>query len=106
MDLKTYQKMLRGERVFVPVCDSCSCDVPSSTDPTQDVPVSAIYKGLLNGRPINVCEHPSVYNNLHADELSSLEKRNNDMFDIHREAKSIGKKFSKVAKIASVDDKK
>ena len=70
----------------------------SLTDPTQAMPVKNIYECLVSGRPIDVNEHKNIFNSLHTDQLSTLEKRGYDSFDVARESKELGKKFSRVAK--------
>lgn len=69
----------------------------SMTDPTQACPVKNVYEALVNGRPLDISEHENIYNGVKVDDLSSIEKRHCDRFDVHIESKKIGKKFSKVA---------
>jgi hypothetical protein len=80
--------------------------LPSATDPTQVCSVQKMYHALVNGQPISVPENKMQFNNLKVDDLSSLEKRNTDQFDVFRESRKIGKKFSKVAKISTKEPDK
>lgn len=73
--------------------------LPSATDPSQVCSVQKMYHALVNGQPISVPENKMQFNNLKLDQLSTLEKRNYDQFDVFGESRKIGKKFSKVAKI-------
>lgn len=75
--------------------------LPSATDPTQVCSVQKMYHALVNGQPISVPENKMQFNNLKVDDLSTLEKRNFDQFDVFRESRKIGKKFSKVAKVST-----
>lgn len=69
----------------------------SLTDPTQACPVKNVYDSLVNGRPLDISEHQNIYNSLKVDNLSSIERRHHDKFDVFIESKKIGKSFSKVA---------
>lgn len=73
--------------------------LPSATDPTQVCSVQKMYHALVNGQPISIPENKMQFNNLKVDDLSSLEKRNCDKFDVFAESRKIGKQFSKVATI-------
>lgn len=54
--------------------------IASATDPTQDVPVRNIECTAL-GIPTNVKELKKVYSNIKVENLTTIEKRNNDQFD-------------------------
>lgn len=54
--------------------------LPSATDPTQDIPIRMIEVNAM-GVPLNVKEHKPVMNNLKVEQMTSIEKRNNDAFD-------------------------
>lgn len=64
--------------------------LPSSTDPTQDVPVSQIQFGL-NDVPLNVRINNKrlAYTNLFIDQMSSVDRRNNDVFDAVGELRAL-----------------
>lgn len=55
--------------------------LPSDTDPTQDIPVKMI-EVTASGIPINVRETKGVFSNLHAEQFTAIERRNNDKFDV------------------------
>lgn len=64
-------------------------DIPSATDPTQDVPVSAIQFGL-NDVPLNVQVNKRLaYNNRPIEHMSSIDRRYNDTFDALGELRSL-----------------
>lgn len=64
-------------------------ELPSATDPTQDVPVSAIQFGL-NDVPLNVQVNKRLaYNNRPIEQMSSIDRRNNDAFDSVGELRAI-----------------
>lgn len=53
---------------------------PSATDPTQDIPIKMIEVTTM-GVPINVKQYSQVYNNLKAENFTTIELRHNDQFD-------------------------
>lgn len=110
MTRKEFREFTRNGKIIISSNEPFKNNQPSQTDPTQACPVQKIYNCLVSGVPVDAATQNVVYNGLHVDELSSLEMRHNDAFDIAREAKKIGKKFSRVAKISDVssnsDDKK
>lgn len=67
--------------------------IPSDTDPTQDIPVKMIEVSAM-GVPLNVKERKAVFSNLLADNLTSIEKRNNDKFDVLSELQNTAGKVS------------
>lgn len=54
--------------------------LPSDTDPTQDIPIKMIEVTAL-GVPVNVKQYKEVYSNIKAENFTSIEKRNCDVFD-------------------------
>lgn len=98
-----HKRMSRGSLYIPPHCEENSAI--SMTDPTQDCPVKTVYDALVNGKPITARESQNIYNSLSVNQLSAIERRHTDQFDVHIEAKSIGKKFSKNAKIVEESDK-
>lgn len=62
--------------------------IMSDTDPTLDCPLSKVYESALTGKPINIVENKVTFNNLHGDQLTSIDKRNNDAFDAFRELRA------------------
>ena len=67
---------------------------PSETDPTQDIPIKAI-QITASGIPINVKQYQSVMSGVKVENFTSLEKRNNDVFDNVGELQEISKKMNK-----------
>lgn len=61
--------------------------LPSATDPTQDIPVRNIEVSAL-GVPLNVKEVKGVFSNLKIEQFTTIEKRNNDKFDVVAELQS------------------
>lgn len=61
--------------------------LPSSTDPTQNVTVQQVFNAAMTGHPLDIKQNTVTYNNLHADQLCSIDKRNNDKFDAFLEMK-------------------
>lgn len=94
-----FQNLCKSGKIMLPrTFEANSSD--SLTDPTQAMPVKNIYECLVYGKPIDVKEHSNIYNGLHTNELSTLEKRGYDAFDVSRESKDLGKRFSRVAKLS------
>lgn len=64
-------------------------NIPSATDPTQDVPVSAIQFGL-NDVPLNVNINKHLaFNNRPIEQMSSIDRRNFDAFDAVGELRAL-----------------
>lgn len=77
--------------------------IMSDTDPTLDCPLSKVYESAMTGKPINIVERKVTFNNLHGDQLSSIDKRNNDAFDAFRELRAEKKSLN--AKLGIIDKK-
>lgn len=76
----------------------------SETDPTQDCPVSRVYDAMMSGNPVDVKMNRMSFNGIHADQLSTIERRNNDMFDAFNELRRIkGDLTSKVSQIVKYE---
>lgn len=73
----------------------CNNTIASSTDPTLDVPVSSIYNCMISGGTLDIKPQNMSFNNLHADQMTSIEKRNNDFGDIFAEQRSVQKQLNK-----------
>lgn len=74
--------------------------LPSDTDPTQNCPIAKVYNAMVTGKPIDIKEHKVAFNNLHADQFTSIERRNNDAFDVYAEMRRTkGNVDARVAKI-------
>ena len=67
-------------------------NLASATDPTQDIPVRMIQM-TANGIPLNVKQRALKFNNLKAENLSSIERRNNDTFDVFGELQQSAGQF-------------
>lgn len=79
--------------------------LPSSTDPTQDIPVVSMVNSILTGKPIHVRENPMTFGAIPTTaDMTAIDKRNNDTFDVYAEMKRTGKKISKVTKFAPKED--
>lgn len=83
----------------------------SETDPTQNCSVASVYDAMLNGTPVDVKMNRMAFNGIHADQLTTIERRNNDMFDAFNELRRIkGNLTSKVSNIVkhekSLNDEK
>lgn len=64
-------------------------DIPSATDPTLDVPVSAIQFGI-NDVPLNVNVNKRLaYNNRPIEQMLSIDRRNTDPFDAVGELRAL-----------------
>lgn len=72
-------------------------DLPSFTDPTQDIPVSQIQL-LPNGEPLNVKKKGLQYSNIPIDKMTALDKRLNDKFDILGDLQTLENKTTKTIK--------
>lgn len=92
MDLKQFRDLHKNM-----ICDSIvhfeNNPLPSCTDPTQDVPVRNIQFGL-NGEPLNVKKNNLPFNNLPIEKMSSVDRRNNDVFDQLGELRDLEKQAS------------
>lgn len=64
-------------------------ELPSDTDPTLNVPVAKVYNAMVNGLPLDVRPNKMAFNNLHADEMTTIERRNTDKFDVVSEARRV-----------------
>lgn len=74
--------------------------IPSSTDPTQDMPVANIVTSIVTGTPIKVKQNPMTFGAVPTTaHLSSIDKRNTDAFDAFAELHTSGKRISKVSSI-------
>lgn len=60
-------------------------ELPSDTDPTQNTPVQRIYRAMVSGEPIDVRQNKMCFSNVHADQLTAIDKRNTDAFDAFAE---------------------
>lgn len=69
-------------------------NVPSATDPTQDIPVRMIQM-TASGVPLNVKQRDLKFNNLKIENLTTIEKRNNDVFDCVGELQENASKFNR-----------
>lgn len=79
--------------------------LPSSTDPTQDIPVVSMVNSILTGKPIHVRENPMAFGAIPTTaDMTAIDKRNNDTFDVYAEMKRTGKKISKVTKFAPIKE--
>lgn len=67
--------------------------IPSDTDPTQDVPIKNIQFGI-NGEPLNVRKQ-NMANGVSIDEMSSIDRRNTDKFDVLGELQASQRSASK-----------
>lgn len=72
--------------------------VPSSTDPTQDIPIKRLQMAA-NGLPINVRQFNTVYSNTGVEKLTSIDRRNHDVFDALGELQSLDKKVKSIKPI-------
>lgn len=89
MTLQNYKRKQKGFILQFPKTMEYN-PVESATDPTQDIPVKMI-EVTAAGIPINVKETRGVFSNLKAENLTSIERRNNDKFDVMNELQtSIG----------------
>lgn len=68
--------------------------LPSQTDPTQDVPLSKL-EFALNGMPINVKENNLPYNNLKLEDMTMIDRRHRDNFDVVGEMQQLEIKSAK-----------
>lgn len=66
----------------------------SCTDPTQDIPISMIEVTAM-GIPTNVKQLKGVFSNLKVENLSTIEQRNNDKFDMLGELQQTAAQVSK-----------
>lgn len=80
MNQKQFRELHLKGRIYVNVYREVN-NLPSATDPTQDVPVRNI-QFMANGDPINVIKRNLAYNGLNPDQLSTIEKRHTDPFDV------------------------
>lgn len=96
MNHADFKRLSRCGRVVIPTTFEKNSQM-SLTDPTQECPVKRVYDAIVNGKPLDIAERQNFFNGLHVDNLSSIERRHTDMFDVHIESKKIGKDFSKVA---------
>lgn len=92
-----FRELSRQGRSFIPR-SVFSVSVPSATDPTQDVPVSRVFSAMTTGVPLDIHQNPMSFNALHAEDLSSLEKKNNDSFDVFAESRNVQKGLDKQIK--------
>lgn len=99
-----FRELSRQGRSFLPRSIFHS-SVPSATDPTQDVPVSKVYNAMTTGIPLDIGQNPMSFNALHAEDLSSLEKKNNDSFDVFAESRKVQKGLDKQIKQIVVSQK-
>lgn len=79
MNIEEFKTLHKNLCVRIPKTPE-SNSMPSDTDPTQDIPLRMVEVNAL-GAPVNVKERKVSYNNLKAENLSTIEKRNNDAFD-------------------------
>ena len=79
MNIEEFKTLHKNLRVFIPKTTE-SNPIPSDTDPTQDIPLRMVEVNAL-GAPVNVKERKVVFNNVKAENLTTIEKRNNDAFD-------------------------
>lgn len=55
--------------------------LPSATDPTQDIPVGQINLGV-DGEPLNVRRQSMDFANIPINQMTNIDRRNCDKFDI------------------------
>lgn len=77
--------------------------LPSCTDPTQDCPVSQIHLSA-SGEPLNVRKNGMQYANLPIDQMTALDRRNNDKFDILGEQMSLQEKVRNTIKFSKKNE--
>lgn len=79
MTLENYKKMRKLLSISLPKTIEFN-PLPSDTDPTQDIPVKMI-EVTAAGIPVNVKTTHGVFSNVKCENLTSIERRNNDKFD-------------------------
>lgn len=92
-----FRELSRLGRMFLPKSVFPN-DINSDTDPTQDVPVSQVYNAMITGQTLDIGKNNMSFNNLRSEDLSSLEKKNNDSFDVFAESRSVQKGIDKQIK--------
>lgn len=88
-----FRTLHKDLRISVPKTPEMN-HLPSATDPTQDIPVRMIQVNSL-GEPMNVRQTKGVYSNLKPESFTSIEKRNNDKFDVLNELQNTVRDMSK-----------
>lgn len=57
----------------------------SLTDPSQACPVKSLYDQMVNGIIPDVKQNKVAFNNMKVEDLTSVDKRDSDIFDVHAE---------------------
>lgn len=68
--------------------------LPSGTDPTQNVPVSAFQFGL-DGSVLNSRSNNLPYSGVKIEDMTSIESRHRDAFDVLGEQQKLAERASK-----------
>lgn len=80
--------------------------IPSDTDPTQNVRVSQVFNAMIEGRPLDLRQYKQVFSRIPADQMTAIDRRNNDSFDAYREMKGIQGGLQKTIKKQSKKQQK
>ena len=93
MNIAQFKQLHKNLRVFVPKTTEIN-PLPSATDPTQDIPIRMIEVNAM-GVPLNVKERKTVMNGLKVEDMTTIEKRNNDKFDNLGELQELSSKVAR-----------
>jgi len=95
MTIEQFKTLHRNIRHCFPRTDEVN-NLPSETDPTQDIPIRNI-ELTAAGIPINVkdLKGKMPMSGVPIEQLTSIEKRNNDKFDVLGELQESAKTISR-----------
>lgn len=79
--------------ISLPKTKECN-PLKSATDPTQDIPLRMVEMSAM-GIPTNVKELKAIFNNIKAENFTSIERRFNDKFDQLGELQEASRQVSK-----------
>lgn len=78
----------RKGKIIIPRSCACPNTIPSDTDPTQNVRVQQVYDAMVEGCPLDLRQYKQVFSRVPAEQMCSIDRRNNDSFDAFREMRN------------------
>lgn len=96
MTYENYRLLHRKGKVFCPRSIEFNI-LPSATDPTQDMPMSQV-ELLANGMPVNVNVVNLPMTGVKIEEMTSIDRRLRDKFDVFGEFQTISENAHNIIK--------
>ena len=105
MNRSQFLELNRKGKLSIKRTCACTNNIPSDTDPTQNVRVSQVYDAMVEGKPLDLRQYKQVFSRVPAEQMTAIDRRNYDLFDAFREMSSIQRGVNKTIKQISLKPK-